>query len=70
MIEKLSVNKIKIDVGKTIYTDVTGGMSGKIFEAKKAVYAGAKVVFINALIAGRVRDALKGEKVIGTQLTL
>lgn len=70
LIKKLSINNINIDTEKTAYNDVTGGMSGKVFEAKKAVEAGANVIFINALKEGRVRDALIGEKVIGTLLTL
>jgi isopentenyl phosphate kinase len=70
LIEKLPINNINIDVGQTTFIDVTGGMLGKISEAKKAVETGTNVVFINAAKAGRVANALRGEKVIGTQLTL
>lgn len=70
LIEKLSINNMNVDVGKTTFIDVTGGMLGKISEAKKAVEAGVRVVFLNAVKAGRVCDALNREKVIGTLLTL
>jgi isopentenyl phosphate kinase len=70
LIEKLSINKMNIEVGQTTFIDVTGGMMGKIYEAKKAVEAGTNVVFLNAAKANRISIALKREKVIGTQLTL
>ena len=70
LIEKVSINNIHADVGNSTVIDVTGGMLGKLSEAKEAVKAGTIVVFLNAAKAGRVENALKGEKVIGTLLTL
>ncbi len=37
------------DVGDTTFTDVTGGMMGKLTEAEEAVKAGTEVIFLNAL---------------------
>jgi isopentenyl phosphate kinase len=45
-------------------------MMGKIQEAEDAVKAGTEVIFLNATVKDRVRLALKGEKVMGTILTL
>ena len=69
-IEKVSIGNMTADVGDTTYTDVTGGMMGKLAEAEEAVKAGAEVIFINATVEDRVRSALQGEKVMGTVLTL
>jgi isopentenyl phosphate kinase len=70
LIEKISLSNMTADVGDTTYTDVTGGMFGKLEEAEEAVKSGVKVVFVNALAPERVESALRGEKVIGTILTL
>jgi isopentenyl phosphate kinase len=69
-IEKISIRAKTVDVGDTTFTDVTGGMKGKLDEAKEAVRAGTKVIFLNATAKDRVKMALKGEKVMGTILTL
>jgi isopentenyl phosphate kinase len=45
-------------------------MLGKLSEAAEAVKGGAGVIMVNAFEAGRVKAALRGEKVIGTLLTL
>jgi isopentenyl phosphate kinase len=58
-----------VEIGEAIYTDVTGGMLGKISEAVSAVEAGISVLLINALKPDVVRKALCGEPVIGTWLT-
>jgi isopentenyl phosphate kinase len=70
LIEKVSLSNMTADVGDTTFTDVTGGMMGKIQEAEDAVKAGTEVIFLNATVKDRVRLALKGEKVMGTILTL
>jgi isopentenyl phosphate kinase len=70
LIPEFSLNNMKVDVGDTTFTDVTGGMKGKLVEAEEAVKAGTKVIFLNATAKDRVKMALKGEKVIGTILTL
>ena len=70
LIEKISLNNMTADVGDTTYTDVTGGMLGKLEEAGEAVKAGVEVFFVNALAPDRVGSALRGEKVMGTILTL
>ena len=70
LIEKVSVGNIEANVGDTTHTDVTGGMLGKLSEAAEAVKGGAGVIMVNAFEAGRVKAALRGEKVIGTLLTL
>lgn len=70
LITKLSISNITADVSNTTYTDVTGGMMGKLVEAEQAVKAGIEVIFLNATVKDRVKKALKGEKVIATILTL
>ena len=70
LIERISMSNMTAEVGDTTYTDVTGGMLGKLEEAEEAVKSGVKVVFVNALAPERVESALRGEKVIGTILTL
>lgn len=70
LLEKVSIGNIEANVGDTTHTDVTGGMLGKLSEAAEAVKGGADVIMVNAFEAGRVKAALRGEKVIGTILTL
>ncbi|MFC1802814.1 isopentenyl phosphate kinase [Thermoproteota archaeon] len=70
LIETVSLSNMNADVGDTTFSDVTGGMIGKLSEAEDAVNFGTKVIFLNATVAGRVGRALKGEKVMGTLLTL
>jgi isopentenyl phosphate kinase len=70
LIPNVSISNMTADVGDTTFTDVTGGMLGKLKEAEDAVNAGSEVLFINATVKDRVRAALKGEKVMGTILTL
>lgn len=70
LIEKVSINNMTANVGDTTFTDVTGGMMGKLAEAEDAVKAGTEVIFLNATVKDRVSLALKGEKVMGTILTL
>lgn len=45
--------------------DVTGGIAGKL-EVAKALAAFTEVLFVNGLVAGRLRDALMGKDVVGT----
>ena len=70
LIETVSISSNEANVGDTTHTDVTGGMLGKLSEASEAVRGGADVIMVNAFVPGRVRAALRGEKVIGTVLTL
>ena len=70
LIKKVSLGNMTADVGDATFTDVTGGMMGKLTEAEDAVKAGTEVIFLNATVKDRVRMALKGEKVMGTILTL
>jgi isopentenyl phosphate kinase len=59
----------KVKLSEALNTDVTGGMMGKVKEAKNAVKAGIDVIFVNAKVSGRIRTALQGEKVVGTIMT-
>lgn len=54
----------KIEESK--FTDVTGGMFGKILELMPAVENGIQVMIVNAAKPNNVYKALKGEKVLGT----
>ena len=70
LITEVSLNNLTAEVGDTTFTDVTGGMMGKLNEAEEAVKAGTEVLFLNATAKDRVKMALKWEKVMGTILTL
>ena len=70
LITRVSLSNMTADVGDTTFTDVTGGMMGKLSEAEEAVKAGTEVLFLNANAKDRVKMALRGEKVMGTILTL
>lgn len=70
LLESVSISGNDANVGDTTHTDVTGGMLGKLSEAAEAVKGGADVLMVNAFVPGRVKAALRGEKVIGTVLTL
>ena len=59
----------KVKIGKSLSTDVTGGMLGKVSEAKAAVGEGVEVQFVNATKPDVILKALKGEPVAGTILT-
>ena len=56
-------------IGQALTTDVTGGMLGKVTEAKAAVEAGIEVQVVNALKSAVILKALRGEPVAGTLLT-
>jgi isopentenyl phosphate kinase len=58
-----------VKIGESLSTDVTGGMLGKVSEARAAVGEGVKVQFVNAAKPDVILKALKGEPVAGTILT-
>lgn len=70
LIETLPLEKIEgfVEIGKSLTTDVTGGMMGKISEAREAVKAGIEVRLVNATRPGVILKALRGEAVTGTTL--
>jgi isopentenyl phosphate kinase len=55
-------------IEKSRFTDVTGGMLGKMFELTPAALKGIQITIINALKPNNVYKALKGERVIGTNI--
>jgi isopentenyl phosphate kinase len=57
-----------IKIGEALTTDVTGGMLGKVSEAKYAVEAGVEVLIANATTSDVILKALRGEPVTGTIL--
>jgi|TARA_B100001971_G_scaffold210217_1_gene235239 isopentenyl phosphate kinase len=71
LIERLESEKVECfaNIGKSLSTDVTGGMLGKISEARMAVREGIDVLFVNATEPNVILKALKGEPVTGTILT-
>jgi len=71
LIERLSLEKLEgyVKIGEALTTDVTGGMLGKVSEARKAVEAGVEVQVVNATKPGVILKALRGEPVEGTLLT-
>jgi isopentenyl phosphate kinase len=71
LIERLELEKIDgfVKIGESLSTDVTGGMLGKVSEARTVVGAGVEVQFVNATKPDVILKALKGEPVAGTILT-
>jgi isopentenyl phosphate kinase len=71
LIDRLESDKIDgfVKIGESLSTDVTGGMLGKVSEAKAAVVKGVEVQFVNATKPDVILKALKGEPVAGTILT-
>ena len=71
LVERLSLEKLEgfIKIGRALTTDVTGGMLGKVSEAKEAVEAGVDVQIVNATKRDVILKALRGEPVPGTILT-
>ena len=71
LIDRLELEKIDgfIEIGESLSTDVTGGMLGKVSEAREAVKEGVEVQFVNASKPDVILKALKGEPVGGTVLT-
>ncbi len=55
-----------LDSISTIEGDVTGGMKGKVEELLDLSRAGVPSLVVNALVEGRVKNALLGKKTIGT----
>jgi isopentenyl phosphate kinase len=71
LIDRLELEKIDgfVEIGESLSTDVTGGMLGKVSEARGAVSEGVEVQFVNATKPDVILKALKGEPVAGTILT-
>jgi isopentenyl phosphate kinase len=71
LIGRLSLDKLDdyIEIGKALTTDVTGGMLGKVIEAKAAVKAGVEVKIVNANRKDVIFKAIRGDSVTGTILT-
>ena len=71
LIDRLESDKIDgfVKIGESLATDVTGGMLGKVSEARAAVVKGVEVQFVNATKPDVILKALKGEPVAGTILT-
>ena len=72
LIDRLSLEKLEgfVEIGMALTTDVTGGMLGKVSEARAAVEAGIEVRMVNATKPGVILKALRGEPVAGTVLTM
>ena len=73
LIKHITIEKLKkiiegMDI--TTYTDVTGGMKGKIIELIPAIKRGTIIKIINAKIPNRLVKALRDEEVKGTTLLL
>lgn len=70
LIDNLPLEKLEgfIKIGKALTTDVTGGMLGKVSEAREAVKAGVEVQILNATKPDIILKALRGEPVTGTIL--
>jgi isopentenyl phosphate kinase len=56
-------------IGEATSLDVTGGMYGKMVELIPVIEQGATITMVNALIANRLTQALRGDHVKSTQIT-
>jgi len=62
------LKKIQSKLGKSVGTDVTGGMAGKIAELIPAIEQGVHVTITGATKALSINRALVGKDVIGTEI--
>lgn len=71
IVKRLSLSKLYEfpNIGEATTTDVTGGMAGKIKEARTAVEAGLVVQILNASKPGVINETLRGNTMHGTLLT-
>ncbi|HXZ24538.1 MAG TPA: kinase, partial [Methanomassiliicoccales archaeon] len=53
---------------ETSYVDVTGGMVGKLRAMMRMSDLGAEIMVINGFAEGRLKAALKGERVIASRV--
>lgn len=60
------LRKMQHKIEESKFTDVTGGMFGKILELTPAVENGIPVIIVNAAKPDNIFKALKGERVLGT----
>ncbi len=63
-----SFSEVETVLGGSDGVDVTGGMVGKLRELFDSCPKGCKVKIVNGLVEGRVLKALKGEKVVETEI--
>jgi isopentenyl phosphate kinase len=69
LIQRLKAGeKRPISAGAGGADDVTGGMAAKVAAAQAIAFGGARVLIVNGLKAGRVKAALAGEEVVGTEI--
>lgn len=71
LIEEITLEDLEVIIksaGGSRAVDVTGGMAGKIMEAREPVSKGIEVLIINALKENNVYRALRGEPVVGTRI--
>jgi isopentenyl phosphate kinase len=60
------LGQMRNKLGKSVSTDITGGMLGKISELVPAIEQKIQVIIVNASKPNRIYKALMGEKVEGT----
>lgn len=63
------IDELRVKIGGSRGSDVTGGMFGKISELADPVEHGIEALIVNALKPDNVYKALRGEEVIGTKVT-
>jgi len=63
------IDRLRVKIGGSGGSDVTGGMFGKISELADPVEHGIEALIVNALEPDNVYKALRGEEVIGTKVT-
>ena len=61
---------MKLEPLGKVEEDVTGGVMGKLEEGFRAAERGVKVMIVNGLAEGRIRDAILGKRVLGTVLKI
>lgn len=69
LLNEVTLDELKTllsEIGTSDFTDVTGGMYGKMVEMISALEKGAEVIVVNAGMPGRIFRALRGMDVLGT----
>jgi isopentenyl phosphate kinase len=68
LLKSVNEDSLRLLKDETSYTDVTGGMVGKLRNMMRMADLGAEIMVINGFAEGRLSAALKGERVIASRV--
>jgi isopentenyl phosphate kinase len=68
LLQTVGEDSLRLLKNETSYTDVTGGMVGKLRNMMRMADLGAEIMVINGFAEGRLLATLKGERVIASRV--